>query len=209
MTHIEHMRSNYAFRKFITALATPPTKAHDDTDRDCLGPDRDVATARLQTVSTIRRVPHSDMALPPFRVISLSIHRPILNCMNAVLAPRADCQLTPLERRRVAAFIDEHIEQRMRVYELANLVSLSSYHFSRCFRRTFGEPPHAYVMRRRIAHSQFLMITTRLSLGQIAFDCGLSDQAHLIRLFRRFNGQTPAAWRRFIAIGQGAATAEP
>jgi AraC family transcriptional regulator len=40
------------------------------------------------------------------------------------------------------------------------------------------------------------MLTTNASLGQIAADCGLADQAHFNKLFRKFAGESPGAWRR-------------
>jgi transcriptional regulator GlxA family with amidase domain len=45
-------------------------------------------------------------------------------------------------------------------------------------------------------HAQGLMLTTNTTLGQIALECGFADQAHLSRLFQRFVGESPAAWRR-------------
>jgi transcriptional regulator GlxA family with amidase domain len=44
--------------------------------------------------------------------------------------------------------------------------------------------------------AQGLMLTTNASLGQIAADCGLADQAHFNKLFRKFAGESPGAWRR-------------
>jgi AraC-like DNA-binding protein len=66
----------------------------------------------------------------------------------------------------------------------------------RAFRESFGCPPHAYLMRRRMECAQGLMLTTNTPLGQIALECGLADQSHLSRLFHKFVGETPAAWRR-------------
>jgi AraC-like DNA-binding protein len=44
--------------------------------------------------------------------------------------------------------------------------------------------------------AQGLMLATGASLSQIAADCGLADQAHFTKLFRRFVGDSPGAWRR-------------
>ena len=88
----------------------------------------------------------------------------------------------------------------VRTKDLAALVELSSFHFCRAFRDSFGDSPHAYVTRRRIERAQGLMLTTNNSLSQVAMDCGLADQAHFNRLFRRFVGESPGAWRRARAI---------
>jgi AraC-like DNA-binding protein len=51
-------------------------------------------------------------------------------------------------------------------------------------------------MRRRIEFAQGVMLKTQLSLSEIALACGLSDQSHFTRAFRRIVGETPHAWRR-------------
>jgi AraC family transcriptional regulator len=98
--------------------------------------------------------------------------------------------------RRVTAYVDERLGSRIRTTELASLVSLSISHFSRTFRKTFGETPLTYVTRRRVQRAQLLMLQTRRPLAQIALDCGMCDQAHFTRLFRKIIGMTPMAWRR-------------
>jgi AraC family transcriptional regulator len=52
------------------------------------------------------------------------------------------------------------------------------------------------VIRRRVERAQGLMLATDASLSDIALDCGLADQSHLTRLFRRIVGESPRAWRR-------------
>jgi transcriptional regulator GlxA family with amidase domain len=96
----------------------------------------------------------------------------------------------------VSTYIETHLESAISAADLAELADRSVYHFCRAFRESFSEPPHTYVMRRRIERAQGLMLQTNLSLAQIALDCGLADQAHLNKSFRRFVGQSPGAWRR-------------
>jgi AraC family transcriptional regulator len=97
---------------------------------------------------------------------------------------------------RVVAHIELHLSSRLSNDELSQLAGLSIFHFGRAFRNTFGESPHSYVIRRRIELAQRLMVNSNLSLSQIAADCGMADQAHFCKLFRRFVGVTPNAWRR-------------
>ena len=72
---------------------------------------------------------------------------------------------------------------------------LSTGHFFRAFRKSFGEAPLAYVARRRIQRSQELMLGSRATLAQIALDCGMFDQPHFTRVFRRIVGLNPSVWR--------------
>ena len=104
--------------------------------------------------------------------------------------------LGPWRKRKVSQYLDERLEQPIRVEALADEVSLSASHFCRAFKESFAETPHAYVMRRRLELAQRLMLTTEEPLSRIALDCGLSDQAHLSKLFQRWVGETPSAWRR-------------
>jgi AraC family transcriptional regulator len=104
--------------------------------------------------------------------------------------------LAPWQVRRVKTHIEANLDATIGVKALAELVKLSSFHFCRAFRDSFGDSPHGYVMRRRVERAQGLMLTTNASLGQIAADCGLADQAHFNKLFRRFVGESPGMWRR-------------
>jgi transcriptional regulator GlxA family with amidase domain len=104
--------------------------------------------------------------------------------------------LSPWQVRKVIRHIETQLDQPIRNEELATLVRLNPSHFGRAFRNSFGEPPHEYLIRRRVERAQGLMLSTDAPLSAIALDCGLADQAHLSRLFRRIVGETPRAWRR-------------
>ncbi|OAN58395.1 hypothetical protein A7X12_04910 [Sphingomonas sp. TDK1] len=98
--------------------------------------------------------------------------------------------------RRVADHVDAYLQGPIFTATLAEIAQLSTGHFCRAFKVSTGETPHAYIVRQRIRRAQLQMRDTRDTLSQIACACGLSDQAHLTRLFRRLVGTTPLAWRR-------------
>ena len=104
--------------------------------------------------------------------------------------------LAPWQVSRVKAHVEAHLDSTLRMRDLAAIARLSVGHFSRSFTRTFGVAPFAYVAERRLARAQALMLTTDDPLSQIALACGLCDQSHLTRLFRRHAGMSPNAWRR-------------
>lgn len=110
--------------------------------------------------------------------------------------PDGGGRLLAWQARKVRDYIDSHITGPVLVADLCALFQRSEAHFSRSFKRTFGESPHAFLVRRRVELAAQCMLTTDASLSDIALRCGFSDQAHLCKHFRQAAGETPAAWRR-------------
>ncbi|MBO9708896.1 MAG: helix-turn-helix transcriptional regulator [Caulobacter sp.] len=108
--------------------------------------------------------------------------------------------LAPWQVLRVRRHIEANLGKRLYGTDLAAVAKLSFSHFARAFKVSFGMTPSAFVMTRRIALAQHLMISTPSQLCEIALDCGLANQAHLCRVFRRHVGQSPAAWRRAAVV---------
>ena len=98
--------------------------------------------------------------------------------------------------RRLSVFIEARLDQPIQLRELSAISKLSTAYFSRAFKSTFRQTPHAYIVRRRLERAETLMLTTDLLLSDIAARCGFADQAHLCRLFRQQYAKSPAAWRR-------------
>lgn len=98
--------------------------------------------------------------------------------------------------RRVVRYVDENLDRSLSLRELADAVGLSARHFSRAFKLSLGEPPGAFVLRRRVERAQLAMLHGEEPLAQIALACGFADQTHMTRAFRRMVGQAPGKWRR-------------
>ncbi len=97
---------------------------------------------------------------------------------------------------RVRAYIDSNLHRTIHIRDLSAVARRSPAHFSRKFKLAVGEPPHTYVVRRRLERACHLMMASAEPLSEIALSAGFSDQAHLCRLFRQAFGQSPASWRR-------------
>jgi len=148
----------------------------------------DEIAALLGTTLPERARLHGDAAIPARVRRPAPVHEPEVTVVKGGLAP--------WQIARVCRHVAAHIDAPLPIEGLANLVQLSMGHFCRAFKASLGEPPHAYVTRQRIRHAQRLMLTTNDTLGAISIACGLADQAHLTRLFRKLVGTTPLVWRR-------------
>ena len=104
--------------------------------------------------------------------------------------------LAPWQRRKIDRYVREHLERPVQIDELAEQIPLSVSHFCRAFKETFGDTPHAYLIRLRVETAQEMMLATAEPLSQIALASGFADQAHLSKQFRRVVGDSPSAWRR-------------
>jgi AraC family transcriptional regulator len=99
---------------------------------------------------------------------------------------------------RVVDYIETHLADKIAAVNLASVINVSVGQLFRAFKISVGVAPFYYVTRRRVELACRMMRTTREPLSQIAVACGLCDQAHLCKVFRRMTGMSPSAWRRAI-----------
>jgi AraC-like DNA-binding protein len=81
------------------------------------------------------------------------------------------------------------------VDDLAREAGLSRAHFSREFRRAFGESPHVYLLTRRLERAAALLRTTDRPVVEICFSVGLQSVGSFTTSFTRMFGTSPAAYR--------------
>jgi AraC family transcriptional regulator len=117
------------------------------------------------------------------------------------LSLRASGGLSPAALRNVTDFIHAYIGEPLSITDLAACCRLSPYHFSRAFKQSTGETPHAFVLRRRIAHAREAL-TNGMSLSQTATLCGFSSQSHFTERFRAQTGVTPGQFIRDRSTGR-------
>jgi AraC family transcriptional regulator len=100
------------------------------------------------------------------------------------------------QRKRVAAYMEEHFADDIPLATLAELARLSPWHFSRSFKQSFGVPPHKYHASRRIERAKQLLANRELSVTNIALEVGFSETSTFSAAFHRLTGQTPSNYRR-------------
>lgn len=85
--------------------------------------------------------------------------------------------------------------------DIATICGLSVSHFSRAFKESTGIAPYQWMILRRIDVAKVMLVDPRVSLAEIALECGFSDQSHFTRVFSKACGLTPGAWRRNNGTG--------
>jgi AraC-like DNA-binding protein len=96
---------------------------------------------------------------------------------------------------RARDLADRRFAEPLTVADMANAAHLSTAHFSREFRRTFGESPHQYLLTRRLERAAALLRTTDWVVARICIAVGMQSQATFTTSFRTHFGDTPIAYR--------------
>ena len=96
---------------------------------------------------------------------------------------------------RARDLADARYSERLDVDDLAAAAGLSRAHFSREFRRAFGESPHAYLLTRRVERAAAMLRTTDRSVADICLSVGLQSIGSFTTSFSRAYGRSPTAFR--------------
>jgi len=90
---------------------------------------------------------------------------------------------------------DARYSERIGVIDMAGAAGLSKAHFSREFRRNFGESPHHYLLTRRLERAATLLRMTDWTVGEICVSVGLLSLGSFTTSFKRAFGETPTEYR--------------
>src|SRR6476619_5791665 len=101
----------------------------------------------------------------------------------------------PRDLLRAKDLADARYFEPLGVGDLARAAGFSRAHFSREFRRTFGESPHSYLLTRRLERAAALLRNTDRSVARICVDVGLQSVGSFTTSFTRTYGVSPTAYR--------------
>jgi AraC family transcriptional regulator len=97
--------------------------------------------------------------------------------------------------QRVSEYVDANLGEDIGLNDLAAIAGLSRFHFLRAFKKATQETPYQYLLRRRIEHSEALLMEGELSVAEVAAAVGFKDSTRFIRAFRNLKGVTPGRFR--------------
>jgi AraC family transcriptional regulator len=116
--------------------------------------------------------------------------------LKAPSSPRAAAAwMTPQRLRLVDELIEDRLESRIAVQDIADALGLSAGFFCRAFRAGVGKSPHDHIIDRRLSRARALLRHTALDLGTIALASGFSSHAHMSATFRKRLGASPSELR--------------
>ena len=98
--------------------------------------------------------------------------------------------------RHAIDYLEAHLSDDVGLAELANVVGLSTARLATLFNEGTGDPPHRWLMKRRVARACELLANPSLSITEIAHRCGFASSQHLATVIRRQLATTPTAYRR-------------
>jgi AraC-like DNA-binding protein len=167
-------------RKDSTDIAARLTIAGSDESRAVLITPPDQAYAAWRSATNLHARPRLDL------VGTLGKLAP---------APPVHGGLSPGALRRVRDYVETHLSDSIDLATLAAVAGLSIHHFAREFKQSAGVAPHHYLIQKRVERAQDMLARTNLSLSEIAYAVGFSDQSHLARHFRQIVSVTPRQFR--------------
>ncbi|AUX80589.1 MULTISPECIES: helix-turn-helix transcriptional regulator [Sinorhizobium] len=150
--------------------------------------------AELLKMELIQQEPPSEIYVDSL-VTLFGIH--LLRGYSAARKQPADVKggLSAAGARRIREFLHENFTRKMTVAELAAIAGLSPYYFIRAFTKTFGQPPHQYVLALRLSFAEKLLGDNNLTIAEVAYLSGFSSQSHLTAVMRKHRDITPTEIR--------------
>jgi len=97
-------------------------------------------------------------------------------------------------------YIHENLDKHITLEDLADVVDLNPSYMSDVFSKAIGISPIKYINRKRIENAQALLLSTRLTLYEIARKVGFSDEYYFSRTFNKIVGQPPGKYRRMFDL---------
>ena len=168
----------------MTALSLMPLSAEEPI-RAAMAPD--LADSLVELLDSARRDLDGDREAARATIARAAylLRVAIDRSANPAPTPSAPGVLAGWQVKRLKDFIDGHLDGTIHIKDLAAVAQRSTAYFCRAFKRTFGETPHAFIVRRRLARAAHLMLASDMALSEVAVCCGFTDQAHLCKLFRQ------------------------
>ena len=107
--------------------------------------------------------------------------------------------LSRYKLKQALDYMQAHLNENIKIVDIAKMLNMSQFYFSRLFRQSIGVSPYRYIIQQRVKKAQKLLKHRReLSIADIALECGFNHQSHLAKYFRQFTNITPKKYRNRV-----------
>jgi AraC family transcriptional regulator len=172
--------------------------SHRDDVSPTFNGKRKVALApNLQVVSlahVFRRACLRTVSLSDIEADSLA-HLFVAAALGAPPTKARHNPLTPLKLNRVFEFVEQNLEEKILLSEMAAVAVMSPFHFTRLFKQRTGLAPHQYVMTRRLERAKQMLTKTLIPVREICWALGIDNLSHFRRKFTHEFGVRPTEIR--------------
>ena len=128
--------------------------------------------------------------------ITLGLHLLRRYCDPAIGADTPG--LSSAQQDRISDYIQVHLTDKLSLEAMAQQLGMSRSYFALQFKQSWGISPHQFVSQQRIERTKTLLRRDRRPIIDIALDCGFSSQSHFSKVFKRYVGLSPNAYRRAL-----------
>ncbi|PQZ27171.1 DNA-binding protein [Ochrobactrum vermis] len=126
-------------------------------------------------------------------VLSHTIARSLLND-RALIDSKGG--LSAIDCHQIETYLNQNFHKPLSVPDMAEMLGISAGHFSTCFRISFGQTPHQYLMGLRLDEAERCLRKTSMTISEIARHLNFSSQSHLTTALRKYRHATPGELRR-------------
>lgn len=104
---------------------------------------------------------------------------------------------------QVKNYIDTHFDEQFTLQDISDAIRVSPYHLAHMFKENTGYSPMQYTVRRRLGEAQSMLITTSLSVTEIALSVGFGNPCHFNTMFSKYIGMSPSRYRSSYVAQEG------
>lgn len=183
--------------KFIKTILEDRTPAAIDTfaERHCL---QDETAYRFAKLIAAELATPSEPLYAEALSLALTLHLLAAYSSKAGKPIIPKGKLSSIQLKMVIDLAQSQLGQGLSLDELASILNMSPFHFTRLFKNTTGVPPYQFILRLRLERAKRLIAMRQLSLMEIAQTVGFFDQSHFTNTFRRAFGMTPKAFAQCL-----------
>jgi YesN/AraC family two-component response regulator len=106
----------------------------------------------------------------------------------------------PFILKQSLKYINDNINEKIKISDLANQTRWESQHFNRLFTQYIGSTPYKYIMDKKIEKAKTLLIETKIPIVQLSFDLGFKSHSNFCSIFKKVTGKTPENFRKWYEV---------